>query len=298
MERINEKLLNWASILDPKTRLQAEMTARMPFIYPWLALMPDAHLGKGATVGSVLPTLGAIMPAAVGVDLGCGMIAHRTQFTVDDLRSARTSLAELRIAIEVAIPSSMGHYNSGLYNSSTIARVQELENTPGADQAYELVNNWHLQLGSLGSGNHFIEVTADEEDRIWLFLHSGSRGVGNKLAMKHIEVAQEYTVPGYGKPGKHKLESPDLAYLEEGTPRIRFLHRGASLGTEVRPAEPRGDDGPADPCEFSDWIGARVVSGRADQLPPQLHGEGNSLRQGSVAVPQGCHRRQSWVVPV
>jgi tRNA-splicing ligase RtcB len=220
MKRINSKLLNWASILDPATLRQAEMTARMSFIYPWLALMGDAHLGKGATVGSVIPTLNCIMPAAVGVDIGCGMIAHRTRFTVNDLSLAAGDLSDLRVAIEQSIPSSMGRYNDKVTSKNTRDLISRLEAMPGITQAEEVSPNWRMQLGSLGSGNHFIEVTADEEGRIWLFLHSGSRGVGNKLAMKHIKAAQEYTVPGYGKPAKYKLESPDLAFLEEGTPQF------------------------------------------------------------------------------
>src|SRR3954465_15282963 len=96
--QLNEKLWNWASILEPNTRAQAELTSSMPFIHPHLALMPDAHLGKGATAGSVIPTLGAGMPAAVGVDIGCGMIAVRTQFQADDL--AGRDLSVLRRAIE------------------------------------------------------------------------------------------------------------------------------------------------------------------------------------------------------
>ena len=103
MEKINDKLLNWASILEANTRAQAEVTSTMPFIHPYLALMPDAHLGKGSTVGSVIPTLGAIMPAAVGVDIGCGMIAVRTQYTAHAIgeRSGNTSktLADLRTSI-------------------------------------------------------------------------------------------------------------------------------------------------------------------------------------------------------
>ncbi|RYG64330.1 RtcB family protein, partial [bacterium] len=98
MEQISKRFMNWASILEEETRAQAEMTSRMPFIHPHLALMPDAHLGKGATVGSVIPTLGAIIPAAVGVDIGCGMIAVRTQFTKSDLDGR--DLAELREQIE------------------------------------------------------------------------------------------------------------------------------------------------------------------------------------------------------
>src|SRR5260370_39283193 len=103
MEQIRKKLLSWASVLDEGTLEQAKRAAEMPFIFPHVALMPDAHLGKGATVGSVITTLGAIIPAAVGVDIGCGMIAVRTQFTADDVRSRR-DLATVRTAIERAIP--------------------------------------------------------------------------------------------------------------------------------------------------------------------------------------------------
>src|SRR5918994_1275544 len=125
METINNKLLNWASILDDKTREQALATARLPFIYPHLALMPDAHLGKGATVGSVIPTLGAIIPAAVGVDIGCGMIAVRTQFSKADLGDR--PLRDLRVAIERAVPTSAGSYNGDL-TETALERVVELEN--------------------------------------------------------------------------------------------------------------------------------------------------------------------------
>ena len=109
MEQLAEKLVNWASILEPGTSQQAQRTASMPFIWPHLALMPDAHQGKGAAVGSVIPTLGAIIPAAVGVDIGCGMIAVRTGLAHDDL--AGRPLARLRQAIEQAVPLSAGRYN-------------------------------------------------------------------------------------------------------------------------------------------------------------------------------------------
>jgi tRNA-splicing ligase RtcB (3'-phosphate/5'-hydroxy nucleic acid ligase) len=105
VQQINKRLMNWASILEPKTLAQAEMTAAMPFIFPHLALMPDAHLGKGATVGSVIPTIGAIIPAAVGVDIGCGMHAVRTQYHRDDLTGR---LSDLRESIERAVPLSAG----------------------------------------------------------------------------------------------------------------------------------------------------------------------------------------------
>src|ERR1700738_3212736 len=125
MEQVNKKFFNWASILEPQARQQAENTASMPFVFPHLALMPDAHLGKGSTVGSVIPTLGAIIPAAVGVDIGCGMIAVRTQFTAGDARR-RGDLAALREAIEGAIPLAAGNYNTSIYSAETDARVAAL----------------------------------------------------------------------------------------------------------------------------------------------------------------------------
>lgn len=198
---------NFASILEDATRAQAERTASMPFVRPLLALMPDAHLGKGATVGSVIPTDGAIIPAAVGVDIGCGMMAVRTQFARADLTG---DLGELHAAICSAIPLSAGRYNQGVAASAE-PLVAELEALEGIDQAEAIAPQWRLQLGSLGSGNHFIEVSLDETDAVWLFLHSGSRGVGNKLAQKHIKIAQQQCSKRW-----IRLPDPDLAYLVEG----------------------------------------------------------------------------------
>ena len=209
MEKITDKLLNWASVLDDRTKEQALRTSAMPFVYPHLALMPDAHLGKGATVGSVIPTLRAVMPAAVGVDIGCGMIAVRTQFTVADVVSVGP-LAALREAIEKAVPLSAGGRNQKVTETAA-KRIAELEAVAAVEPERHLPH-WREQLGSLGSGNHFIEVTRDESDRVWLFLHSGSRGVGNKIAQHHIEIArrlmERYWI---------SLPDPDLAYLVEDT---------------------------------------------------------------------------------
>ncbi len=211
MEKINDRLLNWASILEGSTREQAERTAAMPFIHPHLALMPDAHLGKGATVGSVIPTDGAIIPAAVGVDIGCGMMAVRTQFEAGDLPAgSRGDLAVLHGWIARAIPLSAGRYNKRLTDTAE-PRVAELRAMPGVGQADAAAPHWPMQLGSLGSGNHFIEVSLDEADQVWLFLHSGSRGVGNKLASKHIAIAQARC-----REKGIELADRDLAYLEEG----------------------------------------------------------------------------------
>jgi tRNA-splicing ligase RtcB len=212
MEQIGKRLYNWASILESEAREQAVRTASMPFVYPHLALMPDAHQGKGATVGSVIPTFGAIIPAAVGVDIGCGMNAVRTQFTIEDI-AARGGLSELREAIEQAIPLSAGHYNDGIRDdAATRQRIAELEARDGADSADAIAGDWRLQLGTLGSGNHFAEVSYDEMDRVWLFLHSGSRGVGNRLAVKHIKTALHLCERWW-----IRLPDPDLAYLVEET---------------------------------------------------------------------------------
>ncbi|MEJ7635630.1 RtcB family protein [Aeromicrobium sp.] len=211
MEKISKRLVNWASILEANTRTQAEVASTMPFVYPHIALMPDAHLGKGATVGSVIPTLGAIIPAAVGVDIGCGMIAVRTTYGRKDLPADRRALRE---SIEAAIPLSAGHYNADITRDHTRARLDELTADAvrlGFDPAARAAT-WELQLGTLGSGNHFIEVSLDEEDRVWLFLHSGSRGVGNKIAQRHIAVAQRLC-----KQWWIDLPDPDLAYLVDGT---------------------------------------------------------------------------------
>ncbi|MGO3310005.1 MAG: RtcB family protein [Brevibacterium aurantiacum] len=212
MEKLSRRLSSWASLLDEKTLEQAHTTARMPFIYPHVALMPDAHLGKGATVGSVIPTLGAIIPAAVGVDIGCGMIAVRTQFTRQDLEAR--DLTGLREAIERAVPTSAGAYNRKIVATAAprIAELEELAERSEFDPS-DYAGHWRHQLGSLGSGNHFIEVSVDEDDRVWMFLHSGSRGIGNKIATHHIKVAAQLN-----KKWWIDLPDPDLAYLVEGTP--------------------------------------------------------------------------------
>lgn len=213
MKKITNKLISWASIIEPNTQAQAELTSSMPFVQPHLALMPDAHLGKGATVGSVIPTVGAIMPAAVGVDIGCGMIAVRTQFTKADLEGK--DLGVIRHSIERSVPLSAGSYNRAPLTDSAGKRCDELVELAGNRLSFYdglTRTNWKYHLGTLGSGNHFIEVTLDELDRVWLFLHSGSRGIGNSIATHHIKVAQELMKKYY-----IKLPDPDLSYLVENT---------------------------------------------------------------------------------
>ena len=231
IHQLSKRLYNWASVLEGVLLEQAKTTATMPFVVPHLALMPDAHLGKGATVGSVIPTDRAIIPAAVGVDIGCGMVAVRTQWTEDDVR-ASGSLSALREGIEARIPLSAGKYNREM-TPSAIQRAGELAELyaelkgeynasewgddgrtylSGSYQPSRYAENWALQLGTLGSGNHFIEITVDEEGRVWAFLHSGSRGIGNKIAQHHIRVAADEC-----KKYWIQLPDPDLAYLVEGT---------------------------------------------------------------------------------
>ena len=211
--QVGNGIANFASILDPNARAQAIETAKLSIVWPYLALMPDAHWGRGATVGSVIPTVDAIIPAAVGVDIGCGMIAVRTQFLWEDVEPVlppAPKLRDLHTAIANAIPLSAGKYNQRL-TSTAVDRISILETMPGIAQAEIAAPNWRMQLGSLGSGNHFIEVSLDDQERVWLFLHSGSRGVGNKLATKWINAAKDYC-----KLANIWLPNKDLAYLREG----------------------------------------------------------------------------------
>lgn len=214
MQKINDKLLSWASIADEQTIEQAKLSASMPFIHPHVALMPDAHLGYGSTVGSVIPTLGVVIPSAVGVDIGCGMIGARTQFTKADVEGK--DLKEMRESIERAIPMSKGNENRKIQDSAQarINLLEELALSSGVDPTWydKMHAAWRPQLGTLGGGNHFIELCYDGEDRVWVFLHSGSRGVGKKIADHHIAAAQEYCK-------RHWIQLPheELAYLVEGT---------------------------------------------------------------------------------
>lgn len=212
----------FASEIEESTVAQAQDTAKLPFVYPHVALMPDAHTGLGSSVGTVFGTIGAVIPAAVGVDIGCGMIGVRTQFRAADLEGKE--LTKLRDAIIRTIPLSPGNYNRWQLEPSADERCRELD-ALARENDVDLKHspNWRQQLGSLGGGNHFIELCLDEEDMVWMFLHSGSRGVGNKIARAHIDIAQANMVKWWVP-----LPNPDLAYFVEGTPEfdsyLRDLH--------------------------------------------------------------------------
>ncbi len=202
-------VLSWASLLENNTREQAEMTSRSRVIHGHLALMPDAHLGMGATVGSVLQTRNAIIPAAVGVDIGCGMIAVRTDLD----RGALDEAACRRILgrIRDTVPSGFGRGNSSVVDEAR-AFVQRRGWAPGVEGNQELQQRALAQFCSLGDGNHFAEVAEAEDGTVWAIVHSGSRGVGNVLATRHTKAAQEFC-----DLNDLALEHRDLAYLVAGT---------------------------------------------------------------------------------
>lgn len=206
MPRRHGNVLNWATELDPAALEQAQRAASMPFVEGHVALMPDAHVGLGATVGSVIPTRGAVIPSAVGVDIGCGMIAVECPFTADRLPD---DLTRLHSEIERVVPAGVGRGHDRAQ-----AAAADLLADPRAEQLTDAQRKVAAkQLGTLGSGNHFVEVCLDERDRVWVVLHSGSRGVGNQLAQRHIESAKGLMAEYF-----EELPDPDLAYLVEGTP--------------------------------------------------------------------------------
>lgn len=219
-ESLGPKLLSFATDIAGNTVEQAKATASMPFVHPHVSLMPDAHLGKGSAVGTVIPTRGAVIPAAVGVDIGCGMVATKTRFTEQDMAARfdgdyRPQLGTLRQQVEDAIPLSPGNYNKSLQRFPFTAKkhneLLELQKALDVDLSHS--PKWMQQLGSLGGGNHFIELCLDTDANVWLFLHSGSRGVGNKIAQQHIKVA----VDQCSSDPLIKLPNRDLAYLQQGT---------------------------------------------------------------------------------
>ena len=230
--------------VDAESKAQLLNAAKLPFIYKWIAVMPDVHTGKGATVGSVIPTKGAIIPAAVGVDIGCGMmaVAHHAERLGPAGQPRAASAAQSRRAVPHGRTPAAATRARGIRRTPVPSR-------PGATctrasgricaKHPKLAKTNHLNhLGTLGTGNHFIEVCLDEEERVWFMLHSGSRGVGNAIGSLlhrarqggHAALVREPPRPGSGLlPGRHRA--------------LRRLRRGGGVGAGLRPDEPRGDDG-------------------------------------------------------
>lgn len=226
----------WTDDIDAKTMGQLGNLSTLPFVHKHVAVMPDCHWGMGSTVGSVLPTIRAIVPAAVGVDIGCGMMATKLNIRADELPD---SLSLMRSAIEAAVPH--GRTNNGDENDrgawgnppDVVMRAWgDLHDTDPRVTWLEDKGYWGpltarkqgpRQLGTLGTGNHFIELCTDTEGGVWIMLHSGSRGIGNKIGSHFIEIAKR-EMEAYSI----KLPDPDLAYLPEMSPHFEAYWKALS----------------------------------------------------------------------
>ena len=214
MTKGKSPVLIWTDDVESSARDQLSRMADLSIVHSHIAVMPDVHMGKGATVGSVIPTRKAIIPAAVGVDIGCGMCAVRTSLTAAQLPE---SLRQVRNQIERDVPVGF-NMHSNRHVRSKAANVVEpglkeiLDRHPGITSKSPKKDSWARQIGTLGGGNHFIEICLDEADRVWIMLHSGSRGIGNKIGQYFIGKAKEVIA-------KTDVELPDsdLAYLTEGS---------------------------------------------------------------------------------
>lgn len=209
----------WTRDIETEALQQLLNVSQLPIVHGHIAAMPDVHAGIGATVGSVIPTRGAIIPAAVGVDIGCGMNAVRLSLTAADLPD---NLHRVRSAIERAVPIGFGQHAASKVKGSQHQRTaraldQRLDRIVGKHPALMKMQRrfnetWVCQLGTLGGGNHFIELCLDEEQRVWVMLHSGSRGIGNVIGRYFIEAAKKDMM-------RHQVSLPDrdLAYFSEGS---------------------------------------------------------------------------------
>ena len=205
-----KEILSWANHeFSIQEQVMLRNVSRLPCLFKHVALMPDAHLGKGSMVGSVVATKEAVIPATVGVDIGCGMMAVKTPFKSGILDG---KLRELRLKIEEAIPTGFSQYRES---------VDESSDWDGWNEFADLHEGVHdrrakamRQLGTLGGGNHFIEVCLDTENLVWLMLHSGSRNIGKELAERHISTAKSLW-------RLNELPDPDLAYFISGTPEFQ-----------------------------------------------------------------------------
>jgi tRNA-splicing ligase RtcB len=200
--------------IEPAARQQLVNISRLPIVHHHVAAMPDVHLGIGATVGSVIPTKKAIIPAAVGVDIGCGMMATRLSLGANELEES--SLKKVFAQIARDVPVGFGQHSDRDARTEAAKRFQKelrkiLQKHAGVEKRVGRNSSWVHQLGTLGGGNHFIEVCLDESDRVWVMLHSGSRGIGNAIGSYFIELAKKDSL----KNNVH-LPDADLAYFPEG----------------------------------------------------------------------------------
>ncbi len=203
----NGMVRSWASILDDNTRRQAEQTARLPILSAPIALMPDAHLGAGATIGTVLVTENAVIPMAVGVDIGCGMAARKLDLQFEELDD--TAARDWVRTCGELVPAGLGKWHA---HPSQEASNWLTKNPPSNNLAKDQWVRASSQLGTLGSGNHFVELSLDENGTVWLLLHSGSRGAGNKLA--NVHAGRAAAINGDKVPDGER----DLSWLDAGTP--------------------------------------------------------------------------------
>jgi tRNA-splicing ligase RtcB len=207
------KIKAWASDLEGNTIDQINKTAELQVI-DGIAIMPDAHIGKGSTVGSVIATSGAIIPAAVGVDIGCGMACLKLPFKIDSFGN----LKDLRHSIERSIPLGKNHNKRVTPTAKVLMETLGARSLFGAKQKDQKESA--LALGTLGGGNHFIEICGDQNDDAWIMLHSGSRNIGKRIADFHINRAK-----GLFRESLDKLPDPDLAYLVQGTKEFEdYIH--------------------------------------------------------------------------
>ncbi len=209
----------WTRDIEHEAIQQLVNVSQLPIVHGHIAAMPDVHAGIGATVGSVIPTLAAIIPAAVGVDIGCGMNAVRLSLTASDLPD---NLRAVRSAIEAAVPVGFSQHDSSKVRGSQHARTARV-----LDQRLDAIakkhpalmkmqkrfsETWVCQLGTLGGGNHFIELCLDESQQVWVMLHSGSRGIGNVMGRYFIDAARKDM-----RRHRQNLPDADLAYFSEGS---------------------------------------------------------------------------------
>lgn len=200
----------WTNDIDEKTTKQLINTSTLPCVFHHVAAMPDVHLGIGSTVGSVIATKNAIIPAAVGVDIGCGMMAIKLPFVASQLPD---NLKELRSEIEWSVPVGFHEHGDPVIEAEAWSGWGEFDHIPTT--LHQLRGKAMRQIGTLGGGNHFIEVCLDTKQYVWVMLHSGSRHIGNKIAEVHIETAK-----GLWGEALKNFADPNLAYLAEGTPQF------------------------------------------------------------------------------